>query len=970
MSGSNRGKQRGFTRRTFLKAIGAAGAVAGCSPKPGPQLVVPYLNPPEHIVPGTPLFYRTVCRECAAGCGVTARTREGRVVKLEGNPDDPIGRGALCARGQAALQVLYAPDRPRGPMRRSSDGTFAPASWDDALGDVAQALDTAMAKPGAPGVRLLTRSEPGSAGVVQRAFLASLGAQPAQRIVFEPFEPGALHAAGDALFGRPEIPIFDLGKARSVISFGADFVDTWVSPMELSRGFASGRGRIGPERTRLTWVGPRLSVTGASADVWIPVKAGTEHVLALALLRWICDPANSVPALAPEADALFSTLPSLSPEDAERRTGIAQGTVARLGRELAARRPSAVLGPGIASTGLDATSLASALLLVNFVLGNMGRTVLYGLDPLADPPAPFDAVRALIAEMSAGAVDVLIVHHADPLGTLPSGLGFSEALDRVPLIVSLSDRMDATTRRAHVLLPDHHALESFGDVSPRKGIVALSQPVMTPLWETRSAGQTLLDVAGKLAHAAAPAPAGDFESTVRDQVTRLLPGASGDATGAAQFAAFRKGGVYADVQPQPVQLRMPPALPKPEEVPEGGGEYGLVCYLTVSSGYREAAHSWLGELPDPMTTVSWSDWAEISPATAERLGVGSGDVLALTAGSRMAELPAYVTPAIRDDAVAIPLGGSAPLVLLGSEAAPGTTGAAGTTGVAWLTRVQLARTGRKVLLPRLEGTSDQGEREIVRTVSRAAPALPVPRPKQMYARPAHPEHRWAMAIDLDRCTGCQACIVACYAENNIPVNGPVLDARGRNMEWLRLERYYERRPEGSGGPRVDLLLMLCQHCTAAPCEPVCPVYATYHTSEGLNAQVYNRCVGTRYCSNNCPYKVRTFNWRDAAFEPPLDFQLNPDVSVRSKGVMEKCTFCVQRIRAAEITAESEKRPIRDGEVMTACEQACATAAIVFGDLHDPAARVTALFRDPRAYAMLDELNTEPGIRYLAKVRDA
>jgi Fe-S-cluster-containing dehydrogenase component len=255
----------------------------------------------------------------------------------------------------------------------------------------------------------------------------------------------------------------------------------------------------------------------------------------------------------------------------------------------------------------------------------------------------------------------------------------------------------------------------------------------------------------------------------------------------------------------------------------------------------------------------------------------------------------------------------------------------------------------------------------LRTVSAAAPALPQrPAPRAMYARPEHPEHRWAMAIDLDRCTGCSACAVACYAENNIPVNGLELALAGRNMGWLRVEHYFSEEPGEVG---VDFLIMLCQQCSSAPCETVCPVYATYHTSEGLNAQVYNRCVGTRYCSNNCPYKVRTFNWREPNFPPPLDWQLNPEVTVRSKGVMEKCTFCAQRIRAAENTAENERRPLRDGDVVPACAQTCPTSAIVFGDLRDPNSRVATLARDRRGFRVLEDVNTDPAITYLARVRD-
>jgi molybdopterin-containing oxidoreductase family iron-sulfur binding subunit len=342
--------------------------------------------------------------------------------------------------------------------------------------------------------------------------------------------------------------------------------------------------------------------------------------------------------------------------------------------------------------------------------------------------------------------------------------------------------------------------------------------------------------------------------------------------------------------------------------------------------------------------------------------VGSGDLLALTTSAGRVEVPAYVFPGIRDDAVGVPLGGPEALALL-----PAVPGAA---AIAYAgARVGVARAGkRRVSLPLLEGSPYQHGREITRTVSAAAPALSRPDLSHtMYPEPVHPEHRWAMGIDLDRCTGCEACVVACFAENNVPVMGAEAAVMGRYMGWLRIERYLGDEP--GGDLDVQLLPMLCQQCTNAPCETVCPVYATYHTAEGLNAQVYNRCVGTRYCSNNCPYKVRTFNWRDAQFQTPLQMQLNPDVTVRSRGVMEKCTFCHQRIRAAENQARDEGRPLVDGEILPACAQTCPTQAITFGDAKDTQSRVSRMARAARGFRALEEVNTQPAITYLARVKD-
>jgi anaerobic selenocysteine-containing dehydrogenase/Fe-S-cluster-containing dehydrogenase component len=956
-------RPNGIDRRALLKLAGAASLLAGCSPAPGPQKLIPYLVPPEEIVPGMPLFYRTVCRECPAGCGVTARTREGRVVKLEGNPDDPVGAGALCARGQAAVQGLYAPERFHGPARRAPGGGLESVSWDDAQSSLATALAAARTKGSPAGVWMLTRPEPGSAGALQREFMEKLGVPPDRRVVLEPFDLAALREAGKRLFGRAEVPAFDLGQARTVVSFGADFVETWLSPVALARQFTSGRGSVGPERTRLVWVAPRLCLTGVSADRWLPVRAGGEPWVALALLRFLCDPAQGVAGLAAEAGAIFAALQAFDLAEAERQSGVTRAAIAQLGDELARRRPSAVLGPGLLSSGTNATELAMAVQLINHVLGNVGRTVLYGLDALADPPSPPSGLRALLTAAAAGQVDVLLVHHADPCGTLPAALSAAAALARVPLVVSFADVPDETTKRAHLVLPDDHPLESFGDVSARRGVTALAQPAMTPLWETRAASQVLIEVAAKLPAPATPLPYDDFYSFVQARWAKLFPGLAGDELAAAQRAAQQAGVHVGTAAAEPAVLRLPdPGFFRLAPGPQSQAGLSVVVFPTaLRDDGRGPASPWLKEVPDVLTNVSWTAWAELAPATAKRLGVADGDVVAVSTAAGRVTLPACAFEGLREDVVAVPLGPEA-LALLGPEvdALSGAT--------AWQSaRAEVARTGRSIRLPRLSATPYEEGRTIVRTVSAAAPTIPAPPAAgKMYPPPSFPVHRWAMAIDLDRCTGCQACVVACYAENNIPVVGPEPMTRGRNMAWLRIE-HFVRSEENAA--RVDLLPMMCQQCGNAPCETVCPVYATYTNPEGLNAQVYNRCVGTRYCSNNCPYKVRVFNWQEPEFAKPLNMQLNPDVTVRSKGVMEKCTFCVQRIRFGENSARDAGGPVKDGAIVPACAQTCPARAIVFGDADDPQSRVAALRRDGRGYHVLEEVNTLPAITYLAHVRD-
>ena len=950
-------------RRTFLGVVGGAAAAgaAGCSPRPAIQRLVPYLAPPQDVVPGTPTFYRTTCRACPAGCGVTARTREGRAVKLEGNPDDPIGRGALCARGQAALQALYHPERFRGPQRRGPAG-LAPVSWDDAEDALAQAIGAAAAK--GPGrVRLLTRAQPGATGAVQRTFLSAAGARPQDRVVLEPLDPAPLRAASQALFGRAELPVFDLSEARSVVALGADLLETWGSPVELSRQLADGRVREGALRTRLTWVGPRLSLTGVSADRWIRARSGGETAVALGLLRVLVDPASGARDLAPEARALWPRLEPLAPPALAARAGVAWAEIEQTARELAARRPSAVLAPGPQSQGRDATQLAAVALALNAVLGNVGRTVRYGLDPGTDAASPLPDVRALLDDCARGAVDVLLVQGVDPVADLPAAAGAPAALAKVPLVACLALRPDRTTALAHLVLPDHHFLETFDDVLPRAGVADLVQPVMTPLGDSRAAMQVLMEVGGRL-----PKPA-QFPSTDPFDVVsaRFAERAPKGGDAAAELReALRRGGTWTTPPAAPPpRLRagsLDPFLAMPAPPPQEGG-LDLVPFPTALRGDGSRADlPWLQEVPDTLSSVSWTAWLEVSPATAARLGLATGALATVATAAGRADLPVYVFPGIRDDAVGVPLGVEAMAVLpAAGDAASGALAFAGT-------RATVTAVGRRTALPLLEGSPYQHGRDVVPVVTAAEPSPHRPDlSARMYEEPKHPEHRWAMTIDLDRCTGCEACVVACFAENNVPVMGPVAATQGRYMGWLRIERYLGDEP---GGPLdVRLLPMLCQQCTNAPCEPVCPVYATYHTPEGLNAQVYNRCVGTRYCSNNCPYKVRTFNWRDARFERPLDLQLNPDVTVRSRGVMEKCTFCVQRIRSGEQQARREGRPVRDGEIVPACAQTCASRAIVFGDANDPSSQVSRIARDRRAFQALEDLGTRPAITYLARARE-
>jgi molybdopterin-containing oxidoreductase family iron-sulfur binding subunit len=581
---------------------------------------------------------------------------------------------------------------------------------------------------------------------------------------------------------------------------------------------------------------------------------------------------------------------------------------------------------------------------------------------------------ALMELMRRGELDLLLVWDANPAFTLP---GFAEALTKVPTVVSFSSALDETASLASLALPAHTPLEAWGDHEPVAGVLGLQQPVMAPVFDTRHLGDILLGAAKELGESAAAALAfEDFHEYLRGEWTKLQQKLAPKQDFEDFWAeARRRGGVFQGAKPQPVklapqasQLRFEPArLLEPER------PLLLVGYPSLHHyDGRGANKSWLQEIPEPSAKASWGSWAELHPETCRTLGLASGQLVSLETSQGRIELPALPSDGVRPGVVAVALGqghsaygryaegrGANLFPLLGS----GTEDASG--GRVFLA-TRVTATARPVwrALAIGQASFDQAGRGVAQAVRQGEGHAEPHEEPSVYPPHEHPAHRWGMAIDVDACIGCNACVAACYAENNVPVVGPDALLLGREMSWLRIERYVEQQ---AGRADVRFVPMLCQHCDHAPCEAVCPVYATYHNPEGLNAQVYNRCVGTRYCGNNCPYKVRRFNWFEYQVPAPLARQMNPDVTVRSKGVMEKCTFCIQRIQEAKDRAKDQGRALRDGEIVPACAQTCPANAITFGDLRDPQSRVSVASRSSRGYRVFESLNTRPAITYLKKV---
>ena len=987
----------GVKRRDFLKILGTTGAVAGCNmDKPGK--LIPYLVSPDNTVPGVSTYYATTCRECSAGCGVISETRDGRSIKLEGNPEHPVNRGALCAQGQAALQGLYNPDRHRGPMVRRNN-RLESATWEEAAALLAQRLRDARADGSAARAVFINEHESGSFPAFLDGVLGAFG-MPAHIPYHAEGDTGAAMAHQEA-YGAAW-PRFDFSAARLIVSFGADFLDGWGASVPQQLDFADARAAL-DRAPRFIYVGPRRSLTGLNADEWIDCKPGSE----LAIARAVLGGGGSI-------------------ADAATRSGVSAERLTRLASEIAAARPSLVLASGTTGSGGE---LATAVAAFNRGAGNVGTTIRQGEQIVGlSGAATYAEMIDLIGRMNNGQVPMLFVRGVNPVYSMPKAAGFGEAMAKVPFKVGFSSYPDETTELCDLILPDHHALEQWGDAEPVPGVLGLQQPVMDPVFNTRATADVLL-VAAK----ADPTIAGRFpQTTYRDWLISRFPG------GASAFAAALTTGLARGAPARTTAARraVPPAA-APANIEQTEGDFYFVPYPSPTLGMGEGANKpWLQELPDPVSKICWQSWVEIHPLTAQRMGIDSGDHVSIRTSVGEVTAPAFLYLGIRQDTVAMPMGqghtaygryakGTGVNAL---DAAPSVLDPRNGGFLPVATKARVTKAAGHSRLVTTEGSARQHGRGIARAILASElsappaqhghefmgdashaflPGLRAPvaddaqgelgsdlsASKGMYA-PDHwsgmAKRRWAMTIDLARCTGCSACMTACYAENNIPTvgaahQGPQLFpdrtgpganiTRSREMTWIRIERYFEGAEHGENEFETRFIPMLCQHCGNAPCEPVCPVYATYHAPDGLNIQVYNRCVGTRYCSNNCPYKVRYFNWfgygepdrPQYAFPEPLNWQLNPDVTVRSKGVMEKCTFCVQRIREAENRAASEKRALQPDEFTVACAQACPSRAITFGDASEAGWAVNELIEDRRAYHVFEELNTFTAVVYLQKV---
>jgi Fe-S-cluster-containing dehydrogenase component len=955
------------SRRQFLQLLGASLALAGlgaCTNRPT-ETIVPYVRAPEEIVPGKPLFFATAMAAGGFATGVLVENHLGRPTKIEGNPSHPASLGATDVFAQASILTLYDPDRAQAPTYR---GDIRP--WSAFLQSLREVLATQRPVQGA-GLRILTETV--IAPTLAHQLQSILSEFPAAK--WHQYEPvGRFHRREGArlAFGQYVHTLYQFDKANVILALDADPLLGPFGNVRYARDFAASRrvSSARPVMNRLYAVESTPSSTGATADHRLPLRASEIEQFARSMAARLGTP--GVPSS--ESSVHGQWLDALVQDLQQHRS------------------------TSLIIAGEQQSPLVHALThVLNYRLENVGTTVTYTAPVEAHPVDEIASLRELVEDMEAGRVDTLVILGSNPVYTAPADLGFAEGLQKVRLRIHLSLYFDETSELCHWHIPETHYLESWSDTRAYDGTVSLIQPLIAPLYASKSAHELLAAFTDQPNRAGYDIVRAYWQN---QHATGGIPGTAGK-----DFEQFWRtslhDGLIAGTALPPISpslketrdWRLEPRSQNTDQPQASSPQSPLEIVFrpdpTVYDG-RFANNGWLQELPKPLTKLTWDNAALMSPATARRLGLGYdmgaagdvayADVVELHYRGRTVRAPIWIVTGHADDTVTLSFGYGRTRAGQVGTGVGFNAYALRTSDALWFgSGLEIRKTGERYPLACTQLHHTLAGRNIVRAATleqyRQNPhfahdehAAAGEAQRSLYPEYAYPEYAWGMAIDMTACIGCNACVMACQAENNIPIVGKAEVARGHEMHWLRIDTY-----EAGEGANLETYYqpMLCVHCENAPCEVVCPVAATVHSAEGLNEMVYNRCVGTRYCSNNCPYKVRRFNFLQYADwdSPQLKLLRNPEVTTRSRGVMEKCTYCVQRINRARIEAEKEGRAIRDGEIVTACQAACPAEAIVFGNINDPQSRVSQLKAEPRNYGVLAELNTKPRTTYLAVVRN-
>jgi MoCo/4Fe-4S cofactor protein with predicted Tat translocation signal len=927
----------GVSRRRFLELSGASLALAGltaCVKQPREGLV-PYVKQPEEVIPGRPLFFATAFTLGGYATGVLVESHTGRPTKVEGNPQHPASLGATDLFAQASILSLYDPDRSQTITKLGQIRT-----WPAFAEELQARVKTARAI-GGEGFRLLTPTvtSPALAAKI-RELLAIL--PKARWHQWEPAGRDLVRAGARLAFGQHVETRYDFSQADVIVSLDADPFTFGPGSLVYARAFARRRreaaiGAGTPPRYYAIETTPTSS--GSLADHRIALKPSELHAAAAALAAAAAGGAVAGGA----ADTRFPW-------------------IAACAADLKAHAGRSLVIPGEHAPA-EVHAIAH---LLNDALSNFGATVIL-TDPVeAESVDQLASLAALVADMKAGGVDTLLVFGGNPAFDAPADLGFAEALQKVAFRARLGLYDDETSQYCQWHVNEAHELEAWSDARAFDGTVTILQPLIEPLYGGKSALEVLCAALGQ--------PAAKGLDLLKAHWQRQHP--------EGFDAFFRKSlhdGFVAGSALPATALKPKANVPAPGAAAGAGLEIIFRPDPGIFDG-RFANNGWLQEVPKPLTKLTWDNAAHMSAATAKKLGVKNEDLVGITAGGATIAAPVWILPGQPDDVVTLHFGhGRTRAGRVGNGTDGKGTGVNAyrirmTTGL-WLASAAVQRTDGTHALATTQHHFNMEGRHLVRTgtfeeyrkdpeFARKVEEIPT---ISMYPEYTYDQHAWGLAVNLSSCTGCNACVVACQSENNIPTIGKDEVRRGREMHWIRIDRYYEGTPEN---PAVHNQPVMCMHCEQAPCEVVCPVAATTHSEEGINEMTYNRCIGTKYCSNNCPYKVRRFNFFDYNKDkhlPVLTLLANPNVTVRQKGVMEKCNYCIQRVNRARMDAEKENRRVRDGEVLTACQQVCPTEALVFGDINDPTSKVAKLRKEPLEYPLLAELNTRPRTTYLAKL---
>ncbi len=956
-------------RRDFLKYFGfsvSAVALAACNKTPVKN-VIPYITKPEGVTPGVPNFYATTTD---TGVSILVKTREGRPIKIEGNNESPLFKGGVGAVEHASLLGLYDNDRFRKAMLNGEE-----IDWNDFDKRIVAELSKSK------NIRIVTGTV--NSPSTKKALAEFSAKYPSTQVVtYEAVSNSAIIEASQKSFGKAVMPSYRFDKAKVIVGFGADFLGSWISPVEYSKQWVKNR-KVTPENptmSRHIQFESNLSVTGSCADVRIPMKPSAEGVALISLYNKIAALAGA-PALSGLGNIEFAV-----------------NLLDNTAKELWAAKGESIVVSG--SNDINNQLLVNA---INSLLGNIGTTV--DLDNHSNMKLSNDAAfEALVADMNNGSVDAVIFYNTNPAYSYYNPKRFEDGLKKVGTTISTSRSADETSAFCKFIAPDNHYLESWGDAEPSAGYISFTQPTISPVFNTRQAQESFLKWAGNDK---------DYYSYVVE-----------NWKGKLNWNEALHNGFYAQAE-KSAQKYSAASLPSEivntayQTYTASKDKLELKLYSKVGlTDGTNANNPWLQELPDPISRVCWDNYAAIGKATADKLGVKDGDLVKVSGKNYVIErIPVLVQPGQVNNTVAIAVGyGRTSGGKVAKNTGKNAYGFASFNGATFRynTEVSVEKVAGEYTLAQTQTHHTIEGRNLIRETSlneykadNKSGNYHDAHIISLWSERDSKGHKWGMAIDLNTCTGCGACVVSCNAENNVPVVGRKEILKSREMHWIRIDRYYSfKNADGKKATRetrmagewlydenkeglisdatdyenvkVTFQPVMCQQCGHAPCESVCPVLATVHSSEGLNHMAYNRCVGTRYCANNCPFKVRRFNWFKYRENDDFDFYMNndlgrmvinPDVTVRSRGVMEKCSFCVQRIQQGKLEAKMEGRKLKDGDIQTACSASCPADAIVFGDMNDPNSEISKLMKNQRSYVMLDEYNVQPSVHYMTQVRN-